>query len=600
MERPTIQPNLKVDAARSYLKTTYGLDFPSEFFFRPESATPDGTFEFALCFAGSVSAGAYLAGVADFLIEALDCWEAAKKAGTPGIPTHTVRLNAMSGTSGGGMTSLILASALGRKITPARAGKSSSLKPPENPLYATWVKGIDITQLLGVGDLADEKAKVQSLLDSRRISTLAQEALTGSSEVVTRSYVANPLHVGVTIGNLNGFEHEFALKGPTAYGYSARVHEDVVRFSFEYQSPLNVGMPANPMADPVELSARPIGGPLSQWLRPWQLVGQAAMATGAFPVGLLPRDVLRDWTRCEPRILPIELGTGGTVALLPALHAGAPTKEYSCLCVDGGTFNNEPFEVARTALCGLLGSNKRTGVDAKRAVVMVDPLVVAPGDDFERLRDSDTVIRLISGLVMRSFVDQSRTHLREWTSAMAEDIYSRYLLAPSKGTASGEDAICGSVLGAFGGFLSEAYREHDFRLGRRNCQRFLQEHFALPDSNPLFNGWRDKAEMLGKYRCATTDPVTKLACIPIIPLVGAVTETEPEPNWPSRQEFILVREKIYALLEKRIDVLYEHLVADQSWLVRRYLGLGWTFAKPDLLKKVHAAIEDALKAKQLF
>ena len=600
MERPTIQPNLSVDDARKYLKTTYGLDFPSEFFFRPESATPDGTFEFALCFAGSVSAGAYLAGVTDFLVEALDCWEAAKQAGTPGIPTHTVRLNALSGTSGGGMTSLILASALGRKITPARAGKSSSLKPAENPLYATWVKGIDITQLLGVGDLADEKAKVQSLLDSRRISALAQEALTGSSEVMTRSYVANPLHVGVTIGNLNGFEHEFALKGPTSYGYSARVHEDVVRFSFEYTAPVNVGMPVNPMADSVDLSARPIGGPLSQWTRPWQLVGQAAMATGAFPVGLLPRDVVRDWTRCDPRILPMKPGQYGRVALLPALHAGAPTKEYSCLCVDGGVFNNEPFEVARTALSGVLGSNERDGIKTKRAVVMVDPLVLAPEDDFERLRDSDSVLRLISGLVFRSFVDQSRTHLHEWTSAMAEDIYSRYLLAPSKGTASGEDAICGSVLGAFGGFLSETYREHDFRLGRRNCQRFLQEHFALPESNPLFDGWRNTAEMQGKYRCATTDPVTQLACIPIIPLVGAVTETEPEPNWPSRQEFILVREQIYALLEKRIDVLYEHLVADQSWIVRRYLGIGWMFTKPELLKKVHSAIEDALKAKQLF
>jgi hypothetical protein len=600
MERPTIQPNLSVDDARTYLKTTYGLDFPSEFFFRPESATPDGTFEFALCFAGSVSAGAYLAGVADFLIEALDCWEAAKKAGTPGVPTHTVRLNAMSGTSGGGMTSLILASALGRKITPARVGKSSSLKPADNPLYATWVKGIDITQLLGVDDLADEKAKVQSLLDSRRISTLAQEALTGSSEVLTRSYVANPLHVGVTIGNLNGFEHEFALKGPTSCGYSARVHEDVVRFSFEYPSALNVGMPANPMADPIDVSARPIGGALSQWPRPWQLVGQAAMGTGAFPMGLLPRDVVRDWNRCDPRILPMKPGQDGRVALLPALHAGAATKEYSCLCVDGGVFNNEPFEVARTALSGMLGSNERDGTKTRRAVVMVDPLVSAPEDDFERLRDSDTGLRLIGGVVFRSLVDQSRTHLREWTSAMAEDIYSRYLLAPSKGTVSGEDAICGSVLGAFGGFLSEAYREHDFRLGRRNCQRFLQEHFALPESNPLFQGWRDAPEMNGKFRCPATDPVTNLPCIPIIPLVGAVTEPESEPNWPSRQEFVLVREQIYALLEKRIDVLYGQLVADQSWIVRCYLGLGWRFTKPGLLKKVQATIEDALKAKQLF
>lgn len=35
-------------------------------------------------------------------------------------------------------------------------------------------------------------------------------------------------------------------------------------------------------------------------------------------------------------------------------------------------------------------------------------------------------------------------------------------------------------LGGFGGFLSRKFRRFDFQLGRRNCQKFLKDHFVLP------------------------------------------------------------------------------------------------------------------------
>jgi hypothetical protein len=44
---------------------------------------PDQTFELALVLGGTVSAGAYTAGALDFLIEALDCWEAARAGADP-------------------------------------------------------------------------------------------------------------------------------------------------------------------------------------------------------------------------------------------------------------------------------------------------------------------------------------------------------------------------------------------------------------------------------------------------------------------------------------------------------------------------------------
>ena len=60
--------------------------------------------------AGAVSAGAYTAGVLDFLIEALDAWYATKGAasrGGPPVPMHEVSIEVFSGASAGGMCAAI-------------------------------------------------------------------------------------------------------------------------------------------------------------------------------------------------------------------------------------------------------------------------------------------------------------------------------------------------------------------------------------------------------------------------------------------------------------------------------------------------------------
>jgi len=55
-------------------------------------------FQIGLAMSGAVSAGAYTAGVFDFLIQALDEWEKARKGPDAGkIPNHRVGLKVMSG-----------------------------------------------------------------------------------------------------------------------------------------------------------------------------------------------------------------------------------------------------------------------------------------------------------------------------------------------------------------------------------------------------------------------------------------------------------------------------------------------------------------------
>src|SRR5436309_7074225 len=83
-----------------------------------------GGFEIGLVMAGAISAGAYTAGVIDFLIQALDEWEAAKRFARahPGhpqareCPMHEVRIRVMAGASAGGMTAALAAGLFGMQF----------------------------------------------------------------------------------------------------------------------------------------------------------------------------------------------------------------------------------------------------------------------------------------------------------------------------------------------------------------------------------------------------------------------------------------------------------------------------------------------------
>src|ERR1051325_9114540 len=98
------------------------------------TSTPDDTFYIGLCMAGAVSAGAYTAGVIDYLIEALQKWEDLR--GQPGVPRHRVEIPIMVGASAGGMTSILTAASLTQKIDPIEKDLSKLMQgQPQNMLY---------------------------------------------------------------------------------------------------------------------------------------------------------------------------------------------------------------------------------------------------------------------------------------------------------------------------------------------------------------------------------------------------------------------------------------------------------------------------------
>jgi hypothetical protein len=70
-------------------------------------------FQIGLTMSGAISAGAYTAGVLDFLVEALDAREDARNGSdSDTVPNHRVGVKVMSGASAGAITAAIAAIAL--------------------------------------------------------------------------------------------------------------------------------------------------------------------------------------------------------------------------------------------------------------------------------------------------------------------------------------------------------------------------------------------------------------------------------------------------------------------------------------------------------
>lgn len=537
------------------------------------------TFEIGLVMAGAISAGAYTAGVVDFLIEALDAWEAARPALGVRGPQHKAALKVMAGASAGGMTSSIAAVALHSRTEPVRDVDNP---PPAqaNRLYDAWVRRIDITSLLRSEDLRNGQP-VASLLDSTELARIAGDALETSILAAPRAYVGDPMPVFLTVANLRGVPYAFDLFGSdAAQPYGMLAHADHMRFAVSRsQAAIDGARLLDPAVAP--------GGK-------WPELAAAALATGAFPIGL------------RPRLLEREFGDyRGRFTVDPSWPEPLPQGPFRLLCVDGGLMNNEPLELARTYLANGQ-TNPRPGTEAHRAVIMVDPFPNSAAYDPQWAPNE----RLLSvaGKMFGALVDQARFKPEELQLAENPNIYSRFMIAPSRNDAAGrsiEPAMASAILGGFGGFLSEAFRRHDFQLGRRNCQAFLRWHFCLPETNPIFSTWLNKEDRAAWY---VTDPKGNRVpyaqrdatpMLPIIPLMPDIAREIPGYRAPSAQSVNL--SALSRLIDRRLKAVGAALIetdlapvlggAFVRWLARQAFNLQ---IRPKLVAKAQEKVQAEL------
>jgi hypothetical protein len=574
--------------------------------------SPDRPFEIGLVMAGAISAGAYTAGVLDFLIQALDEWQRAKDASAPHCPPHEVRLKVMAGASAGGMTAGLAAGLLQMRYESAHALPPSggTLHPRNNNIYESWVNAIDIEPLLGIVDLArDDLAPVQSLLDSTVLDTIAGGAFRFShpDETQRRPYVADPLHVILTVTNLRGVPYAFQfLNYKNQTQYEMTYHADYMDFV---------------------VSGSPPRGEAAVWLKPydfenhktWGALADAALASGAFPFGLAPRPLKRlasVYSHREWRVPGETVDQEGHVCcemwkrippVWPREVLDDPGSMYQFLSVDGGVTNNEPLDLARRKLAGRAGANPREGDRAIRAMVMVDPFPnVIPYD--RDYRPLSSLFGLVP-LTFNGLIAQARFKPEELALADDPEVYSRFLIIPRSGTqpdgTPDSHTIASAALHGFGGFLSQRFREHDYQLGRRNCQWFLQQYFALPafgeGKNALFDHWTEPTRLAHRVviRCRGQPPEpTEL--LPIIPLLGSARETIPRPTWPRlrRGEFQELRPRI----ERRLNVLVDRLITQnvEGWFASSAGHIAWHFQRDQVVGAVMKAIETDLLERGLL
>ena len=571
------------------------------------------TFDIGLVMAGAVSAGAYTAGAVDFLLQALDVW-AAEKQRDPDCPRHDIRLKVMTGASAGAITAAIVATVLGEELPPVDDYPSMS-NGARNKLFDAWVNRVDITGLLGHQDLDDDPGPVRSLLDSTALDRIGDRVFQpGSQRATPRMYMGDPAYFSVTLTNLRGvpYEIDFTGLGGPRMPHVMTLHADTMTFAVQRRGRvLEAGI------DPIE-NALPLDSAVGTGN--WQTLRTAALASGAFPIGLLPRALARPaaqyrnrrWFFPHPRTVNGKHECGYFGTLSPAF-GDPPDFNYDFLNVDGGTMDNEPVGRARE----LLTPNDPTGIEtagesAAAAIVMIDPFPNTNNfdrnDDFHK---SFTLLRL-APRILHALISQARFKPEELTRAIDPDNYNQFLIAPARsgGPAAKNFPIASGGLGGFAGFLARDFRAHDFQLGRRNTQQFLRRHFVFPEvlsdgrPNPLFVNWspaaRDRHRVWWDAKNRFVDPATKkvkdeaghwvdpqqpvLGFLPIVPLLGRAAQDEQSPTWPTypRKKLDDLRTQITG----RAKHVAERLISNVNGrLTRFFLRRAWWLKRSDIIQE---------------
>jgi hypothetical protein len=641
------------------------------------------TFYIGITMAGAISAGAYTAGVLDVLLEALDLHNARQAEGEAHSwsgehkhhPRHKVVLRVISGTSAGGVSAGLAVAGLvdARRTGDSPDGLEIREKTPTThtshddkaytysysytlkPLHDVWIEKLDLYRPAGddgpergfltVGDL--DEGHVVSALNTSHIDDAASAALKKISyKGGTYRFIASDLDLFLTTTNLQGVTYRvgFSDDGGDKNSHSMAQHSTVRHFRVRGLGTSDLPSPwleawqdcgvSLPLVKDREI---PFDGPDPKWADVanadnWIRFKNAAVATGAFPVGLAPR-VIRARAAAFGIANDAGCATGGAWPINqkptpetcpkpvlnnpddPAAEEVTSESAINYVAVDGGVANNEPFELARYTLrqaiadedgvpiethAGdkFLASNPRGPKQATCTVLMIDPFPEGPTFTPLSLEDAHALTAMVpaAAKLVPALINQARFKPGELIEATNRDVFSRYLLAPSRSGRPGDpdrklgaQAIASGCFGGFGGFFDHAFRAHDYMLGQRNARSFLKRRLVLHKEHetygPLF---ADAAEI---------DPDNRPGMIRVIDAGEAFFSREinplPLPPWPriSQKRLDPILEKAETRVRDVGGALLRY--ATRSWFQRIILGAVWSGVP--LLSGVEKGVSLALR-----
>ncbi len=531
-------------------------------------------YHLGLAMSGAISAGAYTAGVLDFLIQALEEWE--RHRGDADVPGHRTGIKVFAGASAGAITGALSVVGLARKQEPVRFGTPQEGKQVYKcflpSLYQTWVElpdampnpDLDMPGFLSASDIEGQpgdgkKHGVVSLLNSAQLDKICGRALSPEGEPGgPRAYIAKDFHVYMTLANTRGVPYSIDFAGGKKY--SMQMHCDrahyVVTGLGEWDSESAFGK--NDQS--YKLDA---GNLFSAARSEWTRYSLHAVASGAFPIGLSARGIEAKRRDYNDRLWPVEEACNEHREVQPDWPTSGPANNldtpYNFVAVDGGMFNNDPLEYARFVLRrDVCQRNPRGASEADRAVIMITPFPEPPALSSSNEMPLDLPSVLLS--LFPALKNQARFKLSELILAQDQNVRSRFMIVPKR-TPKGSDSpepygLASGLLGGFGGFLAQKFRDHDFQLGRRNCQRFLREELKLAPRNPI-------VERHGAADGNRQDN-------PVIPLCGTAKAEVPYPEWPKIE--LADIERITEAASTRMKKLCKRLVSTQAgWWLQKML-----------------------------
>lgn len=580
------------------------------------------TYHIGLSMAGAVSAGSYTAGMLTELFETINAWYDLKAAGitfkTPDgkevkispeeMPQHEICIEALAGASAGGMCTALLAVCLAE-------GKFDRL-------YDTWVNQVDLKPMLSTSDIRSNNSPVYSLFNVTVIDKIA-EGITNfvyNSSKPWPSYLAEQIDMYLTLTNLEGVPFDLSFNSTTSSNQIIRNFADYKRFTL-----VKPGS-SSPVSAEDTTVINPQAKTSSSNVKEWSDLVVACIASGAFPIGLKARTISRRKVEYDKREWYFNYQMQQGVKPVPQYInvnwvEGTPDL-IDFQYVDGGVMNNEPFELVRRRLAINQGywRNPPKGNEAKSGVIMIDPFPSDPpaisGSIISKLPEIEQLVpSLLGSLRNQALFSQDLLY-----AALDPSVYSRFLVSPSRyELIDGKyvpvsEPLASSTLGAFGGFISNSLRNHDYDLGKRNCYDFLQKHFSLPLSNPIVD-YVEKNGLIEKYKKAgwlTTLPNSEgvdelhMQIIPVIPATAMRNNTLPIlqapvfPEWPKvyPDQLEELREMAYARFEKILDVYIDkmtdswaserafNIVVDKVFLNKKWFSKRWNSLIEDPLRKL--------------
>lgn len=525
------------------------------------------TFHLGLTMAGAVSAGAYTAGFIDYVFEALNEWEKAKKeqADNPAsnIPMHNVVIDAIGGASAGGMVSMITALALCTgKIKPVQ--EVSNIKTG-NILYDSWVflddddglydgsgKGkTTFEKMLTTDDIPSGKG-APSLLNSNAINNIAEKVFNelpvDAGPDKFPSYISDDLRILLTITSLRPIDYKIKFSKikskflDSTPGHRISNHDIVAHFKMNYNETTDKGksLPFHPHKKTVD-------NPSNR-----DFLIKVTKATGAFPIGLAPRYFSSEFPTDYVHNSLKERKDFNAKMDIALDSDGKPSFEFTG--VDGGTINNEPFD---EVLKFLMVKYPKHDEDApKYGTVLIDPFPNFEDEkrDEEPNYNKSSILDVLGGLIP-TILNQARNKQSDtYGSKLFKLMAWPRKLKPGGRAEVDYPPLATGGIGGFGGFMDIEFRKHDFFLGRDNARNFLRGilfmEYDKDNPNNLFHGVTDEAIKDFHKKVKQKDGSSKIY-MPLIPDISKLTGNT-NPSHYTVKDFPKFNKLAFQKLEKPI------------------------------------------------